>query len=92
MSEQKQVAEMVTEHSAEERLLKHLRRHLNPVDLLQRYALIFVWALVVLIFALIPSTSSTFPAPTAWPRKAPMNRLSPTCSTAGWQTCRGPTA
>lgn len=61
MSEQKQVAEMVAEHSAEERLMKHLRRHLNPAELLQRYALIFVWGIVVLIFAFIPSTSSTFP-------------------------------
>jgi ribose transport system permease protein len=44
-----------------ELIREHLRTHLSPADLTQRYALPFVWGLVCLFFTLLPSTSSTFP-------------------------------
>lgn len=44
----------------------HLKRHLRPSDILERYALVFFWGIICLIFSVLPSTSSTFPTITTF--------------------------
>ena len=46
-----------TEESTAKRLSDHLRQHLKPSDLINRYALVIVWGLVVLIFSVVGETS-----------------------------------
>jgi ribose transport system permease protein len=47
--------------SRREVVREHLRTHLAPGDIAQRYALLIVWGLMCLFFSVLPSTSSTFP-------------------------------
>ena len=61
MSEQAGQVPSIPEEPTVERVKANVRMHLKPSDLLQRYALVLVWGIVVLIFSVIPSTSSTFP-------------------------------
>ena len=61
MSEQPEQVPAITEESAGARLMANVRDHLKPSDFLQRYALIIVWGFVIILFSVIPSTSSTFP-------------------------------
>lgn len=61
MSKQAETVPSIADESTEERLKRHLRQHLKPSDLVNRYALIIVWGLVVLVFSVINTTSGTFP-------------------------------
>ena len=61
MSEQPGAAAPVDEERVAERVRANVRAHLTLSDFIQRYALVFVWGIVVLIFSVLPSTSSTFP-------------------------------
>src|SRR5579872_2750084 len=47
--------------SRREAIREHLRTHLTPSDIAQRYALPIVWGLVCLFFTALPATSGTFP-------------------------------
>jgi len=47
--------------SRRELLQEHLRTHLAPSDIAQRYALPAVWGLLCLFFSVLPSTRDTFP-------------------------------
>jgi ribose transport system permease protein len=47
--------------SRREIVREHLRTHLAPSDIAQRYALPFVWGLLCLFFSVLPSTAETFP-------------------------------
>jgi ribose transport system permease protein len=49
------------EPSRSDAIREHLKAHLAPSDIAQRYALPLVWGLVCLFFTVLPSTSSTFP-------------------------------
>lgn len=48
-------------YTRQELIREHLRTHLAPGDIAQRYALPFVWGLVCLFFSVLPSTADTFP-------------------------------
>ena len=61
MSEQPELVPAIPELSTSARVKANVRDHLKPSDFLQRYALIIVWGLVIVIFSVIPSTSGTFP-------------------------------
>ncbi len=62
MSEQHGAVPPIAEEPVTERVLANVRAHLTLSDFVQRYALIIVWGIVVLIFSVIPETSSTFPS------------------------------
>ena len=50
-----------TDPRRQDAIREHLRSHLAPSEIAQRYALPLVWVLVCLFFSVLPSTSSTFP-------------------------------
>ena len=43
-----------------ERVKENVRAHLTLADLIQRYALIGVWGVVILVFSVLPKTADTF--------------------------------
>ena len=61
MSQQPEQVPAAPDESVSARVIANMRDHLKPSDFLQRYALIIVWGFVIILFSVIPSTSSTFP-------------------------------